>query len=97
MVIGIIATLAAVVIPSVGRFVAPARAAAGGDEIVKVQAVMDMYIAENALTSVTENAVATNDFGASTPQLYPDYARDRMSHCLYTWDTTGLLVQSGCP
>lgn len=99
VVIGIIATLASVAIPAVGRFVAPAHVAADDNEFVRVQAAMDMYIAENRLTApaVAENTSATNDFSTSNPVLYPDYMREPTTRCSYTWLDTGEIAQSGCP
>ncbi len=99
VVIGIIATLAAIAVPSVGRFVAPARTTADSDEFVRVQAAMDMYIAENNLPppAVAPNAVALNDFSASNPVLYPGYMREPNTRCTYTWDDTGQITQSTCP
>ena len=99
VVIGIIATLASIAVPAVGRFVAPARVAADNDEFGRVQAAMDMYIAENNLPPppVVANAVASNDFAASNPVLYPAYLRESTTRCTYTWDATGQINQITCP
>ncbi len=99
VVIGIIATLASIAIPSVGRFVAPARTAADDEEFGRVQAAMDMYIAENNLPppAVVANPVASNDFAASNPVLFPNYMREQTTRCTYTWDTFGQISQSTCP
>lgn len=97
VVIGIIGTLASVVIPSVGRFVAPAHTAAEKDEYIKVQAAMDMYIAENPPAVVADNLSPATDFSATNPALFPLYLRDSNTRCAYTWDTTGNIAQSGCP
>ena len=43
VVIGIIATLAAIAVPAVSRFVAPAQATADDEERVRVQAAMDSH------------------------------------------------------
>ena len=97
VVVGIMATLAAVVIPNVGRFVAPARAAADIDELDRVQAAIDTYIAETTLP-VAENLVPIRSFTAPTdPALYPGYLREAITRCLYAWDATGQITsQSGC-
>ncbi len=99
VVTGIIATLAAVALPAVGRFVAPAHTSADSNEFVRVQAAMDMYIAENALLAplVTPNTTAANDFATSDPVLFPNYMRDATTRCSYTWDDTGQITQALCP
>lgn len=99
VVIGIIATLASIAVPSVARFVAPAETTADSNEFGRVQAAMDMYIAENNLPppAVAPNAVALNDFSASNPVLYPNYMREPTTRCTYTWDDTGRISQATCP
>ena len=99
VVTGIIATLAAIAVPAVGRFVAPASASANSDEFVRVQAAMDMYIAENSLLPplVNPNTTAANDFSSSDPVLFPNYMRDATTRCSYTWDDTGQIAQAICP
>lgn len=99
VVIGIIATLASIAVPAVSRFVVTGQTAAADDEIVKVQAAMDTYIAENNLPppAVAANAVAINDFAASNPVLFPAYMRDQITLCTYTWDATGWVSQATCP
>ena len=97
VVIGIIAALAAVVIPNVARFVGSGEAEANNTEEQTVQASMDLFMADTAATSVTANAVATGDFSASTPQLFPDYLRQNPTKCTYTWLTTGATTQVACP
>lgn len=99
VVIGIIATLGSIAVPSVGRFVAPAHATADDDEYGRVQSAMDMYIAENNLPppAVVPNAAALSDFSASDPVLYPNYMREPNTRCTYTWDATGQISQATCP
>ena len=99
VVVGIIATLASIAVPTVGRYVAPARSTADSDEFGKVQAAMDMYIAENNLPppAVVPNSVALNDFSSSNPVLYPGYMREPVTRCTYTWDATGQMTQDSCP
>ena len=99
VVIGIIAALAAVALPAVGRFVAPARAAADDQEIVRVQAAMDMYISQNPsqFPFADETDTPTRDFESSTPALYPNYMRETETRCMYTWDEFGQITdQSDC-
>lgn len=99
VVIGIIATLASIAVPSVARFVAPAQTAADDQEFGRVQAAMDMYISENNLPppAVVPNATASNDFAVSNPVLFPGYMREANTRCTYTWDATGQISQATCP
>lgn len=99
VVIGIIATLGAIAIPNVARFVAPAEAAADDSEFGRVQAAMDMYIAVQTPPSpmVPENTVASNNFASSNPVLYPDFMREPSTRCAYTWTDTGQMTQVSCP
>ena len=99
MVIGIIATLAAIVAPNVAMFVAPARATADDDEFVRVQAAMDMFIAANnlPLPAVASNGTESNDFTTSNPVLFPDFMRSPTTRCAYTWSDTGQISQGTCP
>lgn len=97
VVIGIIAALAAVVIPNVGRFVGSGDQAANETEVQTVQAAIDLFMADTAAISVTANTTATANFAASNPVLYPDYLRQNPTKCLYTWVASGLVAQASCP
>ena len=104
VVIGIIAALAAVVIPNVGRFVGSGDTAANDTEFQTVQAAMDLYIADNGLTTVTANgsspwdgSAATDDFDTSDPVLYPDFLRQTPTKCTYYWLASGQVTQDACP
>jgi prepilin-type N-terminal cleavage/methylation domain-containing protein len=99
VVIGIMATLGAIAVPAVAKFVAPAHATANDDEIGRVQQAMDMYIAENNLPPppVAANSTASNNFSTSDPVLFPGYMRKANTRCMYTWDTNGHVTQDNCP
>lgn len=99
VVIGIIATLGAIAVPAVAKFVAPAHATANDDEVIRVQQAMDTYIAENNLPfpAVTANSTASNDFSTSDPVLFPGYMRKANTRCMYTWDANGHVTQDNCP
>ncbi|MCH7593009.1 MAG: type II secretion system protein [Chloroflexi bacterium] len=97
VVIGILAALAAVVIPNVSRFAGSGETAANETEEVTVQAAMDLFMAETAAIAVTLNATATGDFLASTPALSPAYLRTSPTNCTYTWLDTGIVTQAACP
>ena len=98
VVIGIIAALAAVVIPNVSQFVGRGDAAANTTEFDTVQAAMDLYLADTGDVAVSAQAVATSDMTLSTPPLSPNYIRTSPTKCTYTWITiTGLVTQVACP
>ncbi len=96
VVLGILGALAAVVVPTVSRFVGSGDTTANATEVQTVQAAMDLYMADTANSTVTLNAVATNDFAVSDPVLYPSYLRQQVTKCTYTWDAGGLLAQAVC-
>ena len=108
IVIGILATLAAVAIPIYARFFGQGEEEANLTELSNVQAAMDAMLAHNGLKSVAVETVGTRDFsglptggGVFTPEpLYPDFLRfgnaANPTKCLYTWNTIGKLEQS-CP
>ena len=96
VVIGIIAALAAVVIPNVSQFVGSGDAAANTTEAQTVQAAMDLYMADTGLAPAAQ-AVATADMTASTPALSPVYVRTATTKCTYTWTAgTGIVTQVAC-
>ena len=106
VVIGIIAALAAVVIPNVSRFVGSGDAEANNTELQTVQAAIDLLIADNALTAASTNAVttATNDWaavdfdsGTAAVYLFPDYLRQNPTKCSYTSDVNGQVLTQVCP
>ncbi|MDA1258061.1 MAG: type II secretion system protein [Chloroflexi bacterium] len=97
VVIGILAALAAVVIPNVGRFAGSGDTAANSTEADVVQAAMDLFMADTAALAVTANAVATADFLASNPVLAPAYIRQSPTKCTYTWTVDGTIAQVACP
>ena len=99
VVIGILAALAAVVIPNVSRFAGSGETAANLTEEVTVQAAMDLFMAETAAIAVTAlvQASATGDFLLSTPQLAPAYLRTSPTNCTYYWTLEGIVSQDACP
>lgn len=94
VVIGIIAALAAVVIPNVGQFANSGAAAANQTEGVTVQAAVDLWMAQNGAPS---SQAATTDMTASSPVLSPQYMRLGTTVCSYAWNTAGTVTQSLCP
>lgn len=96
VVIGIIAALAAVVIPNVSQFVGSGDAAANTTEAQTVQAAMDLYMADTGLTPAVQ--LATNNMTTSTPPLSPGYIRTTTTKCTYSWTAvTGVVTQVACP
>lgn len=97
VVIGIIAALAAVVIPNVSQFVGSGDTAANSTEAQTVQAAMDLYMADTGLAPAAQ-AVASADMTSTTPALSPGYIRTATTKCTYTWTvTTGVVTQVACP
>ena len=95
VVIGIIAALAAVVIPNVSQFVGSGDAAANTTEAQTVQAAMDLYMADTGFTPAVQ--LVTNDMANSTPPLSPGYIRTAITKCTYSWTVTGVVTQVACP
>jgi len=110
IVIGILATLAAVAIPTYARFFGQGEEEANLTELSNIQAAMDAMLAQNGLKFVAVlDAPGTNDFSAQPtaeeefePEfLYPTFLRfgnaDNPTKCLYTWNNIGKLTQESCP
>ena len=97
VVIGIIAALAAVVIPNVSQFVGRGDAAANTTEAQTVQAAVDLLMADTGAVAIAAQAIATSNMLTSTPQLSPAYIRTQTTKCTYTWDTAGIVLQVACP
>ncbi len=96
VVIGIIAALAAVVIPNVSQFVGSGETAANQTELVTVQAALDLSTAEGNTPAAAQ--LATTDMTATDPPLSPTYMRLGTTVCSYAWDVaTTTVVQSLCP
>ncbi|MEE8363202.1 MAG: type II secretion system protein [Dehalococcoidia bacterium] len=96
VVIGILAALAAVVVPNVARFAGSGDTAANSTEAQTVQAAMDLYMADTGSLNVALNAIETNDFAASDPVLYPAYMRLNPTKCAYIWTIDGIVTQGTC-
>ena len=95
VVIGIIAALAAVVIPNVSQFVGSGDVAADQREVGAVQSALDVYMAVTGLAPGIQAPAST--MNATTPPLYPAYLRYDVTRCDYSWNGLGLVLQSGCP
>ena len=96
VVIGILAALAAVVVPNVAKFAGRGDTTANTTEAQTVQSAMDLYLADNNTETVTANAIETDDFATSDPILYPAYMRMNPTKCSYTWAADGIVTQGTC-
>ncbi len=98
VVIGIIAALAAVVIPNVSQFVGSGDTAANITEAQTVQAALDLYMAATGAPAGDQaTAGFTDDMTSTLPPLSPDYIRTATTKCLYTWtNLTGIVTQGTC-
>ena len=110
IVIGILAALAAVAIPTYARFFGQGEVEANQTELSNIQAAMDAMLAQNGLKLVAVlDAPGTNDFSAQPtgadkfePEfLYPTFLRfgnaDNPTKCFYSWNDIGKLTQESCP
>ncbi len=112
IVIGILATLAAIAIPIYSRFFGQGEEEANLTELSNIQAAMDAMLAQNGLKTVAVlDAPGTNDFSAQPlpivagefePEfLYPTFLMfgnaDNPTKCFYYWIGNGKLTQESCP
>ena len=95
VVIGIIAALAAVVIPNVSQFSGSGDAAADQHELGQVQSAMDVYMVDTGLAPGVQ--AATSDMATSNPAMYPGYVRIPTTKCTYSWVVSGAVTQVACP
>ena len=110
IVIGILASLAAVAIPTYARFFGQGEVEANQTELSNIQAAMDAMLAQNGLKYVQAlSEPGTGDFsalpaaeGEFIPEpLYPQFLRfgnaDNPTKCFYSWNDIGKLTQESCP
>lgn len=97
VVLGIMAALAAVVVPVVARFAGSGDQEANSTERDMVQSAMDLFMADTATQAVVASTAPTSAFAAPTdPALYPGYLRASATKCSYEWDTSGLITTQAC-
>jgi len=108
VVLAILASLIAVVVPNLAGLTGGAQATACGQEFDTVQAAMDTLMTNNSAASVearaiTETAtlgsaseivIVAHD-GVTTSILMP--LRDLVTDGAYYWSTTGEITQPTCP
>ena len=74
VVVAILGVLAAVALPNVTQFITSGTTEANNTELQAVQTAVDLYMTKNKV-AVVPVQLATTNFSASTPVLYPDYIR----------------------
>lgn len=97
VILAILGILGAVLVPNITRFLGRGSSEAAAMELQAVQQAMDLYMADNNVTTVTQQTNAIRDLSASTPPLYPNYLRFASAGRTggYTWDTTGKVTAAG--
>lgn len=102
VVLGIMAALAAVVVPVVARFAGRGDTEANSTEKQTVQTAFDLYMSDNSLATITGSGTSTTAWGTVDPGsvgtfMYPGYMRQTTTKCGYTWSTAGTITQGVCP
>jgi len=97
VVVAIIIALAAVIIPSVAGFADKGDEGGIAAERSNVQTGLDLYMADNGLSTVTANILATdnstNDFSTATGAVdLTPYLRMDSTIYFYCWDALGLIT-----
>ena len=95
VVIGIIAALAAVMVPMIIQFSGEGAEAAENREWDTVQTLIDIMRADNDMTSVEDGLVASrisDTFDWGSGQTLAAYTRDTLTGYCYTWDDEGNLT-----
>ncbi|MBM3943677.1 MAG: type II secretion system protein [SAR202 cluster bacterium] len=100
MVVGIIAVLAAVIVPNIGRFIGSGEDGAKAAEWEAVQTAMNAMMADNAITGVTAlgtGSTATSDWSAlpagTDAQPLANYLQDSNTTYFYCYDNLGQIQQ----
>lgn len=98
VVVGIIAVLAAVIIPNIGRFIGSGESGAMVAEQESVQTAMNAMMAENAITTVDASAAApkTNNWSAlpagTNAEPLAGYLQSATTVYFYCWNASGQIV-----
>lgn len=108
VVVGIIAVLAAVIVPNIGKFIGSGEAGAKNAERGSVETAMSAMMAEKATTQVLAKVVGTDTssanwtllpgVGATDPGAVPLYGTDKYLQAastvyFYCWDGTGKITR----
>ncbi len=104
VVVGIIAVLAAVIVPNIGKFIGSGEQGAKDAEYESVQTAMNAMMADKAVTTLTANTGATstssNDWSALPTESGTDpgavplgpYMQQDITVYFYCWDLNGQLT-----
>ena len=102
VVVGIIAVLAAVIVPNIGKFIGSGETGAKNAEWESVQTAMNAMMADKAITTVTVSAVGarTADFtslplGTNASPLGVTYLQSASTVYYYCWDLNGQVTGQG--
>ncbi len=104
VVVGIIAVLAAVIVPNIGRFIGTGEDGAKSAEWESVQTAMNAMMAEaavNAVPASTTAAAGTNDWNAvpaaatNAEQPLGPYLQNPVTVYLYCYDVNGQILTQG--
>ncbi len=103
VVVGIIAVLAAVIVPNIGKFIGSGETGAKNAEWESVQTAMNAMMADVAITTVTASvasAARTADFtslpvGTNAAALGTTYLQSDSTVYYYCWDDKGQVVSQG--
>ena len=103
VVVGIIAVLAAVIIPNIGKFIGSGEQGAKDAEFESVQTAMNAMMADKAVTTLTAQGTgsnSSNDWSALPTESGTDpgavpfgpYMQQDITVYLYCWDLNGQLT-----
>jgi type IV pilus assembly protein PilA len=98
VVVGIIAVLAAVIVPNIDKFIGAGEEGAKDAEWESVQTAMNAMMAEESITTVAVTGVnAINDWStkpAAAPQALATYLQgSTATEYYYCWDVNGILTK----
>ena len=98
VVIAILGVLAAIALPNFTGAVDDGQTEAAAIELDLVQTAMDVMMAREGITAVTEVGLgaAVSDFSSSPAEkeLYPDYLRSASTTGTYYWGASGNVAQA---
>lgn len=66
-------------------------------ELGVVQSAVDIYMAVQNLSTVTDRTVAAVIDTGDADAPFNQYLRQMPTKCQYTWDTDGIVTQDSCP
>ena len=104
VVVGIIAVLAAVIVPNIGKFIGSGEQGAKDAEFESVQTAMNAMLAGTAVVLVVDHSAATsssiNDWAAEPKEVAADvgtlplgtYLQNPTTVYFYCWDANGQLT-----